>query len=1076
MIQDEELRRLYQETGTARLQKLQMALLQLEQDPTNQSTLEEVRQELHGFKGDSNCIGLDDVTSITQDLEVVVKALQQQQIEFSLDVSDCLYQGLYIMEQLLQIAVTEDASDWDTAQTLVSLRETIASLMATIAIAPEAVAQISDLYIQDDELREIYRTTSEGRLHTLEDSLIKLEKGTADAETLEILRRETHSLKGDSRAVDLDVVGTLIQLLEDVIRAIQDESLVFTDQVDHYLHDGLDTISQLVVSATSGQPSRIDLDQTLVRFTTIAADLISLPTTSDHPLTVETAKISEVVEIAETVETRFDPAATLVDPPDVVVERSEIIAAPNPVAPVLNAIEPVVERPEPAVESTTSSITDTELRDVYRTTSEERLQRLEASLLYLEEHPNDDASLSTLLREAHSLKGDARSAGVDTVETLAHALEDVLSSVQLQTLNLDSTVSDRLYEGLDAIGYLVQEAVTGKSANVDVEKLLQGLRAALPPAPTIAEVPLPTLSVPEGPLFDGRKERSTPTDTIRVQTRDLDALTTQAEELAVTRIQMTQTVIQTEQLMTLWEEWQTHKEQPQSISTPSYEERLERLILDLRSTVQTNTSKLELISEDLRERVRQLQLLPMSTIFQPLRRMVRDLAKEQSKDVTLILEGEDTTAEKRLLEGIKDSLLHLVRNAIDHGIESPEERAAVGKSTEATLRVKTYQTAISLTIEITDDGRGLDIEKIKQTALKRRLHSREDLENMSISQIYRLILAPGFSTRSFITEISGRGVGLDVVRAQVEFLKGAIQIDSTPGQGCTFRLQLSTALSTANVVMAEIQGMTFAIPIEFLETTLLVTPQQIVTQDGQDTLAVGDQMIPVASLINTLELTHSPIYDWVARPSNHSGTARPCIVIKVGNDQAGFLVDRLLNHQEVVVKPMGSLLSHVRNVAGTTILATGEICMILNPSDLLKSVQQRPRAETLTAPQAVLRQKPIILLVEDSPPVRIQEKRLFEGAGYTVITATNGLEGYNILQAGGFDAVVSDVEMPHLDGFSLVTKIRQQQEYADLPIILVTTLDSDADRQRGADAGANAYILKGRFNQEALLETLERLI
>ena len=347
---------------------------------------------------------------------------------------------------------------------------------------------------------------------------------------------------------------------------------------------------------------------------------------------------------------------------------------------------------------------------------------------------------------------------------------------------------------------------------------------------------------------------------------------------------------------------------------------------------------------------------------------------------------------------------------------------------------------------------------------------------MTISQIHSLILAPGFSTRSFITEISGRGVGLDVVRAQVEELKGAIQIESVQGQGCTFRLQLSTALSTANVVLAESQGMTFAIPIEFLETTLLISPQQVVTQEGQDTIALGDQTIPVAGLVKTLELSNSPIYDWVARPSAYSGTARPCVVLKVGNNQAGFFVDRLLNNQEVVVKPMGALLKRVRNVSGTTILGTGDICMILNPSDLLKSLQQQPLADTLPTPKAAARHKPMILLVEDSPPVRIQEKRLFEGAGYTVITATNGLEGYNMLQTGGFDAVVSDVEMPLLDGFSLVSKIRQQQEYNELPIILVTTLDSDADRQRGADAGANAYILKGRFNQEALLDTLEKLI
>lgn len=1065
ITQDEELRHLYLETSSGRLQKLQMALLLLEKEPDNQTALEEIRQELHGLKGDSHSVDLETIATVAQELEAAVKALTQKQVEFTLDISDCLYQGLYTLEQLLYETATGEPSGIDYGQTVTTLQTTLAAAMAS----PAGDAGLSPLYIQDNELREIYRVTSEGRLQALEMGLQQLYQGTADADSLEVLRRETHSLKGDSRAVELDDIATIIQPIEDIIKEIQQQSLSFTPAVGDYLQQGFITIAQLVHSGTSGDPHGIDLDQVLEQVTITAVNLLaeaSLVAPSDE---IAVAPVHAAEEIAATETADLETASA-----DYVSEETagtettgEETAGEDYTVPE----ETVAEQEDIA----SGQILDAELRDIYRTTSEERLQRLEASLLQLEQHPDDGQALSTLLREAHSLKGDARSAGVDDVETLAHALEDVLSSIQQQTLELDTTVSDRLYAGLDAIGIFVHEAVTGTPAQVDTEQLVQTLRATVPsdlvaetttvvvPAPAIADEPLPA--------FDTRK--ATQTDTIRVQTRDLDALTTQTEKLAVTRIQISQTSVQAEQLLALWEEWKENKNTPQPAAAPSYEEQLENLILSLRSTVQANSSKLDLISDDLREQVRQLQLLPMATLFQPLRRMVRELAKAQSKTVNLILEGEETTAEKRLLEGIQDSLLHLVRNAIDHGVETSEERIAAGKPADATLRVKTYQTAVSLTIEISDDGRGLDTEKIKQTALKRRLHTAEELETMTVGQIQSLILAPGFSTRNFITEISGRGVGLDVVRSQVEKLKGAIQIESTLGAGCTFRLQLSTALSTANVVLAETEGMTFAIPIEFLETTLLLPPDQMAEQD---TLVLGDQTIPVANLVDVLELSKSPIYDWVAQPSNYSGNARPCVVLKVGNDQAGFFVDRLLNHQEVVVKPMGSMLQRVRNVTGTTILGTGDVCMILNPSDLLRSLQQQPLIEPRTTPQISPRQKPTILLVEDSPPVQIQEKRLFEGAGYTVVTANNGLEGYNMLQTGGFDVVVSDVEMPQMDGFSLVGKIRQQREYDDLPIILVTTLDSDADRKRGADAGANAYIIKGRFNQEALLETLERLI
>ncbi|MEA5467067.1 Hpt domain-containing protein [Leptothoe sp. PORK10 BA2] len=1065
MIQDEELRLLYQETHIARLQKIQMGLLQLEQAPDNQTIIEDIRQELHGLKGDSHCLGLDAIATAAQELEVIVKALQQRQIELTLEVSDCLYQGTYTIEQLASTTFTSELRDLDDEQTLIALKTTVASVMAGVTDkSGEVAVQLSPLYIEDDELREIYRTTSVDRLQSIKADLIQLAHGVVDADIMETLRRETHSLKGDSRSVGLYDVGTLIQLLEDVIKDIQNQSILFSAEVNSYLQDGLQTISQLIYSATSGEPSGIDIDQTIVTFVETIADLTSSTTVVVED-TVEAEIMADVMDVPDVT---IQLAAGIVDIPDDTFDILEdTFDAPQ------IAIAPLVTSDEPPA----GIIFDPEFREIYQTTSVERLQRLEAGLLYLEKHPHDEATLTTLLRETHSLKGDARSAGIEPVETVAHAMEDVLSCIQLQTLALDSTVSDQLYEGLDALGAFVQEAVAGLPANVDIEQLLKGLQDSVSsssPSSITEDAAPPERSTER--LSDVENQRENIAQTVRVHTQDLDALTTQTEELAITRIQITQAASQSEQLLLLWEEWQTNKNQEQAASTQSYEERLEQLILGLRSAVQSNSLRLEIISEDLRDRIRRLQLLPMSTLLQPLRRMVRDLAKDQSKDINLVLEGENTKADKRLLDGIKDSMLHLVRNAIDHGIETPAEREAAGKPTAASLWVKTYQTAISLTIEIVDDGRGLDTEKIKQTAIKRKLHTREELEAMPMSQIHQLILASGFSTRSFITEISGRGVGLDVVRSQVEDLKGAIQIESTQGQGCTFRLQLSTALSTANVIMAETQGMTFAIPIEFLDTTLLISPQQIVTEAGQDTIALGDKMIPVANLTSTLELSNSPIYDWVAQPSTSGGGVRPCVVLKVGNEQAGFMVDRLLNNQEVVVKPMGSLLKRVRNVSATTILGTGDVCMILNPSDLLKSLQQPSRSEPSPPQQAVPRPKPVILLVEDSPPVRIQEKRLFEGAGYTVITANDGLEGYDMLQMGGFDAVVSDVEMPHLDGFSLVSKIRQQQEYDDLPIILVTTLDSEADRQRGSEVGANAYIVKGRFNQDALLETLERLI
>lgn len=1069
MIQDEELRSLYQTTGVERLQTLQMGLLNLEQNPGDRTVLEVLRREIHSLKGDSRIAGVEVIASLTQQIEDIIKAIQNDDLNFTLEVSDRIYYGLQATGQLLHEAATGESSDVDiefTSKLLCSVfpRDEASSSQAD-SIDEVIKAAPSDLYIDDDELREIYRTTCEGRFRLLDEIVNQLESGEVDVATLETLRRETHSLKGDSRIVGLDAIADIVQMAEDIIRSLQDEPVRQTVQVKEGIAYAFAAIRELVQEAITHQSS--DVDIALVQ--------------------------TYLIEVRASA-----------------LEATQTVSTPK------DSVQPIA-----------SMIEDAELREIFRTTSEERLQVLEANILHLEKNPGDEETLSTLLREAHSLKGDARATGTTAIEGLAHSIEDVLMGIQQHQIELDPTMADSLYQGLDAIAKLVHEAVTGQAANINTDTLLTAIQSAvsfntadvkedLAPigeqAVSMQDISEPEVSEPEEAdglgqisLEGDRSEddpktsdRSTPasrgdkrlaepssstrrdnekTASVRVRMHDLDVLTSQAEELAVTRIQIAQTSSQTQQLLSLWEDWKTgkHKQQPSEASEPSYEERLETLLRSLNSTLQENSSKLEIVAEDLREQIRRLQLLPLSTLFQPLPRLVRDLAKQQSKQVNLVIEGENVTTDKHLLEGIKDSLLHLVRNAVDHGIETPEERAAVGKSEMATLSIRAHKTAISLSIEISDDGQGLDLDRIKQTAIKRGLHTAEELEEMSDSQIQRLILAPGFSTRSFITEISGRGVGLDVLRSQVERLKGSIQIDSTPGEGCIFRIQLSTALSTANVVLVSVHGISFAIPIEFLQMSLLVSSSQIETVDDRAMISIGDQMLPVVDLAEVLELSNSPIYHRVARPDNSKRDRRPCILLKVGEEQAGFLVDRLIDQQEVVSKPLGDLLKRVRNVTGTTILGNGEVCTILNPPDILKSIQRQTTLTSETQRESP-RHSPTILLVEDSPTVRIQEQRLLERAGYTVVTAQHGLEGYERLRESHFDAVVSDVEMPHLDGLSLVKRIRQHKEYSNLPIVLVTTLGADADRKRGADAGANAYIRKGRFNQDALLEVLERLV
>ncbi|MBW4620935.1 MAG: hybrid sensor histidine kinase/response regulator [Cyanosarcina radialis HA8281-LM2] len=581
-------------------------------------------------------------------------------------------------------------------------------------------------------------------------------------------------------------------------------------------------------------------------------------------------------------------------------------------------------------------------------------------------------------------------------------------------------------------------------------------------------------------------------DTIRVEPQKLDALMTQAGELTVTQVRMAHQMVAIEEIVALWEEWSrdssTHRvgfdrlekaqgdlKQFQNFHHRA-EQRLEKLghLIDrLKDRAYEDTARLEIVANELETGIRNLRLLPLSTIFNLFPRMVRDLAKQQGKDINFVIEGGDTRVDKRILEEIKDPLLHILRNAIDHGIETPQERSAMGKTGTATLRLRGYQTGSTIGIEVIEDGRGLNLEAIKQTALRRGVCREEELAAMTASQIQSLIFAPGFSTRTTITEISGRGVGLDVVRTNVERLKGTIQVESNFGMGCEFKIKLHATVATSQVLTVEVNSTSYAVPVEFVETTMLVSREEIFAIEGSQTIAIDGQPVSVAWLSDLLALPVSA--PATSKLGNLTAKNIPCLILKSGSDRLGLLVDALLDRQDVVLKPQSKLLKRIRNVSGATILGNGEVCMVLNPQDLLKSIRKGSGA---VGTKTVVRQtktKQSLLLVEDSLVIRTQFKRLLENAGYEVTAAVDGLDGFNKLKNGVYDAVISDVEMPNLSGLELTAKIRQHQEYKELPIVLVTTLASDEDKRRGADAGANAYLTKGAFDQKLLLDTLRRL-
>ena len=791
-------------------------------------------------------------------------------------------------------------------------------------------------------------------------------------------------------------------------------------------------------------------------------------------------------------------------------------------------------------------IEDEELRELYKTSSSEHLQKLEAELMQLEKNPQDTEALESFLREAHTLKGDSRMLGLDEIEMLVHQIEDSVEEIKQGKGIITSEFCDRLYQGLDAVNHLAHAAITGEPSDVkaiEVLALLMGAESESSQGDLLDhktgdessdesslfdddEDLFDSQSMSESSFFDEEDDlfsetpepindsgifnlepiadsetskvaksakvspsvRDQQIDTIRVEPQKLDTLMTQASELTVTKLRISQQVSDIDHILTLWSQWQkdtsTHLSWFDQIANSLSPEQLQPLqywfdntrqrleffgsSLDhLKIKANEDLTSLEAISERLESGIQGLRQLPLANVFNLFPRMVRDLARQQGKEIELIIEGGDIKADKKILEEIKDPLLHLMRNAIDHGIETPQERMLAGKPAKATIILRGYQTGSSIGITISDDGRGLNLESIKNTAIRRNLHSPAELNAMSEEQIRSLIFASGFSTKTEITELSGRGVGLDVVRANVERLKGSIQVNSTFGQGCQFEVLVSTSLATTKVIIVDIEQTLYALPVEFIQTMLTIPQQAIFAIEDSQAINFEGRPISIAWLRDLLKL---PLTQ-----KHHIDNNLSCVILRVDNEYFALIVDAFIDQQDIVLKPQSKLLKRIPNIAGATIIGNGEVCMILNPSDLLYSLRQGTW-ENVAQRNDVSEIKNKLLLVEDSIIIRTQMQRLLKGAGYDVIVAVDGLEGLQKLTTGNFDVVVSDVEMPNMSGLEMTTQIRQYTEYQSLPIILVTTLASPEDKQRGRDAGANAYLTKGDFDQKILLDTLNQLL
>jgi len=720
----------------------------------------------------------------------------------------------------------------------------------------------------------------------------------------------------------------------------------------------------------------------------------------------------------------------------------------------------------------------------FHTEAEERLGVLADGLAGWRETTATPESIESLFREVHSIKGAARAAGVVTIERLCHAWESLLGAVRHGQLSLTPERIELCRHALRA----VQRLHGGQELEVhDQRQLIDSLEAAA--LGEAVSLPEEQERAPQAPAM--------PADpaTVRVSTQRLDALLFQSEALLQHKLeaqahgrnlkahvlafepQRTKRLLSGGALKQLREGLEevppTTRDALRSVLdyldwSLAQLDRLHFAASRLEKAGNHLAQGLTLLSESLVGELQAALLLSAASLLEGLPAMVQDLASQAGKRMELHVRGESLQIDKRIIDELRIVLTHLVRNAIDHGLETPELRSQAGKAPVGRLDVELIQeSAGRFELCVRDDGRGIDTEQLKAKAVASGLLSAEQAGALADGEAFALIFTSGLSTSAIITDLSGRGLGMAIVQEVVERLGGRIDVESTAGRGTCFHLHLPLNLSTFRAVIVRNAERVFAVPALAVERCLRLPAGAVKTLENRPSVVLEDEILPLWTLADVLGLANL----------DNNASELTLLLLKVRGERFVLLVEELLGDQEITVKGLGRQLLRVRNLLGATVLGDGQLVPILHPADLYRSAlgtegsslgrQDRERAGT--APQR-------LLIAEDSFTSRGLLKAILEGAGYQVATANDGLEAWNALKQGQFDLLVSDVEMPRLDGFTLTSRIRADRELANLPVVLVTALHSAEDRARGLESGANAYLVKSGFEQESLLDSIRRLI
>ncbi|WP_144980701.1 response regulator [Halomonas sp. C22] len=679
--------------------------------------------------------------------------------------------------------------------------------------------------------------------------------------------------------------------------------------------------------------------------------------------------------------------------------------------------------------------------------------------------------INELFRSAHTLKGSSRMLKLAPITALAHSMEELLSAFREGSTLPSAASLGLLNQAIDAlddyVGQLAQGAAPEALAAADPAlcKALESAAGSLPEAPlsdaplsapplsdastgpTAVPSPSSTKAPPAAPSSASPASALALSDTVRVRLDRLDDVIRLMGEVLSGHHHLHGLVEQARQL---------------GLSLPAQHQ---AEFHDFQREFKDSVLSHDALMSDLHDRALQMRMLPLSVVFDPLAQMTRELAQSLGKQVDCRVRGSEIELDRQMIDRLSDPLIHLLRNALDHGLEAPAQRQAAGKAPRGQLTLEAWQDGGWVVVEMRDDGAGIDLAAVRQKALSRQLLDEGQLALLSEQETLELILLPGFSTKSLITDFSGRGVGMDVVkRTVVDELSGDLHLTSSPGKGTHFSLRLPLSLALMRVLLVEVSGVTLGVTAPHVAELVERSPEEFIDAAGQTTLILRNEFVPVVALATLLDLpVVPPAADKVL-----------LLVVHQRQQKLALIIDVLVDERDMVIKPLPNHLRYLPLVSGMVSLGRNTLASLLHVPALLERSRQTGLRQTAPIPTDAPRHR--ILVVDDSLNTREIEKDVLEAWGYQVTLAENGRDGLNKALADSFDAVLTDVEMPVMDGFALTASLRENELYRHKPIIIITSREKEADRRRGIEVGADAYIVKGSFDQNNLVETLRALL